>query len=66
MTLFGLGVLVGSSAGEVAYMSFEGEILARKKISSDCISSILECENYIVTTGYDGLVNFLNKGNLET
>lgn len=37
----------------------------RKKISEDCISSILESETYVVTTGFDGIVNYLKKSDLE-
>ena len=65
MTLFADGVLVGSSVGELVYMKFSGEIVMRKKISEDCISSILESETYVVTTGFDGIVNYLKKSDLE-
>ena len=37
----------------------------RRKVHNDCLSSIIECDRYLVTTGYDGLVCFLNKNTFE-
>lgn len=58
-------LLLGSSEGELVQMKLTGEIVWRKKLHDDCISSILECESYIVTTGYDGVVLLLNKIDFE-
>jgi WD40 repeat protein len=56
------GFLIGNGDGELVQVSKEGnEIIRKGKFHSDCLADILEEENYYVTVGYDGVVNFIDK-----
>ena len=59
------GLLMGGSNGELVFLNLNYETIIRKKLHTDCLSSISECDNYIVTTGYDGFTYFLNKKTFE-
>lgn len=65
LCLYGEGVLVGSSVGEMVYMKITGEVLKRLIVHDDCLSSIVVSDSHIVTSGYDGQVIFLNKITFE-
>lgn len=43
MCIFGDGVLIGNSNGEMVNMRLTGEILGKYKLSEECLSSIIEC-----------------------
>lgn len=55
------GFLIGGSLGELVHMNWSYEIIYFQKLHSDCVSSIIENDHFIVTTSYDGKVFFLNK-----
>ena len=59
------GFLLGGSLGELLYMNLNYETLIYRKLHTDCLSSIMECDQFIITSGYDGMVFFLNKQSLE-
>lgn len=49
----------------MAYMNITGEVLKRLKVHDDCLSSVVVSDTYIITSGYDGQVIFLNKLTFE-
>jgi hypothetical protein len=42
-------------------MRYNGEIVKYNKLYDDCLSSIVECDGYIVTSCFNGKIGFLNK-----
>jgi outer membrane protein assembly factor BamB len=59
-------LLIGTTDGEVAIIGQAGNILARKKISTKGVSSLLKWKNGLVASAYDGYLTFIERKTFET
>lgn len=58
------GFLVGTGSGELIKFTNKLEKQWSKKIHNDCVTDILQTDMYLISSGFDGKVCFMNKPTL--